>query len=174
MLLRLESLAELLEEAALLIAELIRHNHAGDDDLVAAALLLPVRLPRRTTAPTAGVLHDLREGWTLFRSTTWLWVVVLGFGVLNAIHAGAWYTLGPAVAKETIGIRGWGYVVSAESVGLLLATAVLLRVSFRFPLRAGMLGCLVFSAPLLMLGLDPHLLPLTLAIAAAGFRWRSD
>ncbi|RYP84124.1 MFS transporter [Nocardioides guangzhouensis] len=136
--------------------------------LVAAALLLPVRLPRRTTAPTAGVVHDLREGWTLFRSTTWLWVVVLGFGVLNAIHAGAWNTLGPAVAKETIGIRGWGYVVSAESVGLLLATAVLLRVSFRFPLRAGMLGCLVFSAPLLMLGLDPHLLPLTLGIAAAG------
>ena len=136
--------------------------------LVAALLLLPVRLPRRTTTPTAGVVHDLREGWQLFRTTTWLWVVVLGFGVLNAIHAGAWNTLGPAVAKETIGIRGWGYVVSAESIGLLLATVVLLRVTFRYPLRAGMLGCLVFAAPLLMLGLDPQLLPLTLAMAAAG------
>ncbi len=136
--------------------------------LVAAALLLPVRLPRRTGTPTAGVVHDLLEGWTLFRSTTWLWVVVLGFGLLNAIHAGAWFTLGPAVARDTIGIAGWGYVLSAESIGLLLATAVLLRVSFRFPLRAGMLGCLVFAAPLLLLGLDPHVVPLVGAMLLAG------
>jgi MFS family permease len=136
--------------------------------LVAAVLLLPVRLPRRTTAPTAGVVHDLVEGWTLFRSTTWLWAVVLGFGALNAIHAGAWFTLGPAVARDTIGVAGWGYVVSAESVGLLLATVVLLKVSLRFPLRAGMLGCLVFAAPLLLLGLDPHVVPLVGAMLLAG------
>jgi MFS family permease len=136
--------------------------------LVAAVLLLPVRLPRRTTSPSAGVLHDLVEGWTLFRSTTWLWVVVLGFGVLNAIHAGAWFTLGPAVALDTIGVAGWGYVVSAESVGLLVATAVLLRVSIRYPLRAGMLGCLVFAAPLLLLGVEPRVVPLIVAMLLAG------
>ena len=111
---------------------------------------------------------DLVEGWTLFRSTTWLWVVVLGFGVLNAIHAGAWFTLGPAVARDTIGIAGWGYVVSAESIGLCWPRRVLLRVSFRFPLRAGMLGCLVFAAPLLLLGLDPHVVPWSAALLLAG------
>ena len=59
--------------------------------------------------------RELREGWTLFRRTTWLWVVVVAFALLNAIHIGAWFTLGPAVAKRTIGEQGWGLVLSAES-----------------------------------------------------------
>ena len=75
-----------------------------------------------------GMVADLREGWDFFRRTTWLWVVVLAFGVLNAIHLGAMFTLGPVVAKDTIGEQGWGLVLSAESVGLLLMTLVLLRV----------------------------------------------
>ena len=45
---------------------------------------------------------------------------------------------------------------------------VLLRVSFRYPLRAGMLGCLVFALPLLLLGLDPHVVPLVGAMLLAG------
>lgn len=49
-------------------------------------------------------------------------------------------------------------------------TLVLLRVSLRFPLRAGMLGMLVFTAPLLALGLAPGavLLVVTAALAGAG------
>lgn len=136
--------------------------------LVALALLTPVTVPHRASNAGAGVVQDLREGWALFRSTTWLWVVVLAFGALNAIIAGAWHTLGPAVAKDTIGITGWGYVLSAQAIGLILTGLVLLRVSIRYPLRAGMLGCLFFAAPLLMLGLDPDLVPLAIGMFVAG------
>jgi MFS family permease len=82
--------------------------------LVSAMLLTRVRLParERSAGVSTGMLHDLREGWSVFRGTTWLWVVVLGFGVMNAIHAGAWYTLGTALAKDTFGARGWGFVLS--------------------------------------------------------------
>ena len=66
--------------------------------------------------------------------------MVLAFGFLNAIHIGAVFTLGPAVAKETIGEQGWGLVLSAESVGLVLMTVVLLRVPLQRPLLLGMLG----------------------------------
>ncbi len=72
----------------------------------------PARPPR---TEQTGTLRELREGWTLFRRTTWLWIVVLAFSVLNAIHIGAWFTLGPAVARRTIGEQGWGLVLSAES-----------------------------------------------------------
>ncbi len=136
--------------------------------LVAALLLVPVRVPRRTGERTSGVVGDLREGWTYFRTTTWLWVVVLAFGALNAIMGGVWHTLGPVVAKDTIGITGWGYVLSAEAVGLLVTSVVLLRVRIRYPLRAGMLGCMVFAVPLLMLGLEPVLLPLVMGMFLAG------
>jgi MFS family permease len=139
--------------------------------LVSALMLRRVRIPppqRAEGEHPAGVIREIKEGWSLFVGTTWLWVVVVAFGLLNAIHAGAWYTLGPALAKDTFGPRGWGFVVSAEAVGLLAMTFVLLRVKFTRPLRAGMIGCLLFSGPLLMLGLDPKVGPLVVAAFLAG------
>jgi MFS family permease len=137
--------------------------------LLSAALLAGVRIPPRPSrAEQTSTWHDLREGWTLFRGTTWLWVVVLTFGFLNAIHAGAWSTLGPVVAKDTIGVQGWGLVVSASSAGLLLMTLVLLRVRLVRPLLLGMLGCAVMGLPLVILGASPSLLPLLVASFLAG------
>ena len=116
--------------------------------LVAAALLMPMRLPPRpASGHAASTVRELREGWTLFRATTWLWVVVLAFGVLNAIHAGAWFTLGPAVAKSTIGEQGWGLVLSAESVGPAADDAWSCSACpIRRPLLVGMLGCSLFGS----------------------------
>lgn len=138
--------------------------------LVASICLTQLRIPQRDRSgdPAPNMLRELKEGWVVFTGHTWLWVVVLAFGILNAIHAGAWFTLGPVVAKGTIGEQGWGYAVSAEAIGLLLMTVVMLRVSFRFPLRAGMLGMTCFCVPLLILGLDPALLPLVGATFIAG------
>jgi MFS family permease len=137
--------------------------------LVAAVLMMPMRIPARVrSAEKPGTLHELRAGWTLFRSTTWLWVVVLAFAGLNMIHSGAWFTLGPAVAEDTIGKQGWGLVLSAESVGLVLMTVLLLRVRIRRPLLVGMLGCSLMAAPLVVLGVEPHLLALIACTFVAG------
>jgi predicted MFS family arabinose efflux permease len=136
--------------------------------LAAALLLTRVSLPARTDSRDASMLRDLREGWSVFTGNTWLWVVVAGFGVMNAIHAGAWFTLGPALARETFGVRGWGLVLSAESVGLLVMTLVMLRVRLRRPLLAGMIGMAFFAVPMLILGLDPQVLPLVAAAFVAG------
>ena len=137
---------------------------------VAAALLLPVRIPPRTVepGPRTSMLHELRVGWTFFRTTTWLWVVVLAFCFLNAIQVGAMQVLAPPFVKHEIGVGAWGAANSAQSVGLLLMTFVLLRVTFRFPLRAGMLGIAFFAVPLLVLALAPHAVPLVVAMAVAG------
>jgi MFS family permease len=137
--------------------------------LVSAALLAPMDIPPRPPrAESTSTLQDLREGWSFFIGTTWLWVVVLAFSFLNAIHTGAWFTLGPVVAKDTIGEQGWGLVVSAESAGLLVMTVVLLRVRLRRPLFVGMLGCALLSLPLVMLGVRPELVALVLAAFIAG------
>lgn len=137
--------------------------------LVAAAVLLAVRLPPRPPREErTSTIAELREGWSYFRSTTWLWVVVVGFSALNAIHTGAWFTLGPARAKATIGVQGWGYVLSAESVGLILVTLVLLRVSLRRPLLTGMLGVTLMGVPILVFGAVPHVVPLLCVALLAG------
>lgn len=141
----------------------------GTTWLVSAALLLRVRIPARLpTTESASTWRELREGWSVFTTNTWLWVVVLAFSVLNAIHAGAWSTLGPALSKETIGERGWGLVLSAEAVGLLVMTVVLLKVRLERPLLTGMAGVSLFSVPLVMFGLDPVLPALVIAAFVAG------
>ncbi|MBU2075708.1 MAG: MFS transporter [Actinobacteria bacterium] len=137
--------------------------------LVSGLLLGLVRLPAVVRRSAGGsTFTELREGWSYVRRTQWLWVVVLGFSVLNAIHAGAWFTLGPARAKETIGEQGWGLVLSAEAVGLLLMTLVLLRVRLERPLLVGMIGIMALGLPIYMLGAHPHLLWLVLATFIAG------
>lgn len=136
---------------------------------VSAALLIGVRIPAKPPREeTTSTLTDLREGWGLFIGTTWLWVVVLAFAALNAIHSGAWYTIGPVVAKDTIGEQGWGLVLSAESAGLLIMTIVLLRVRLRRPLFVGMLGCAFLGVPIVVLGAEPQLLALVIAAFVAG------
>lgn len=137
--------------------------------LVAAVIVGLVRLPPRPPRhERPSTVDELREGWTYFRSTTWLWAVVLGFGFLNAIHSGAWFTLGPAEAKATIGEQGWGYVLSAESAGLILTTVIMLRRPLRAPLRSGMLGISLLGLPIFVLGWSPHLGLLLVCAFVAG------
>lgn len=136
--------------------------------LVASALIAAVRLPGRSPGHQPSVVADLKEGWAVVAGLPWLWAVVAGFTVLNAIHAGAWLTLGPALASDTFGAGGWGLVLSAESVGVLVTTLVAMRVTLRRPLRTGMLGAGLLSLPLVALGLDPHVVPLMLLAFLAG------
>ena len=137
--------------------------------LVSTLLLLRVSVPPRPPKrEQSSTLRELREGWSFFVATTWLWVVVLAFSFLNALHMGAWFTLGPARAEETIGRQGWGFVLSAESAGLLVTTLVLLRVRLRRPLAVGMLGCSLLGFPLIALGLRPDLWLLVVLSFVAG------
>ena len=137
--------------------------------LVAALLLLRVVLPPPVRdGSSQSTFAELREGWSLFAGTTWLWVIVLAFGVLNMIHSGAFNTLGPVIAKDTIGAQGWGYIVSAESFGLLAMTGVMLRRRLERPLFFGMLGIATAGLPIVMLGADPELVPLVVLAFVAG------
>lgn len=136
---------------------------------LAALLLIPVKIPPRAPrAEASSTLQDLREGWTFFRSVTWLWVVVLGFGGLNMIHNGALFTLGPVVAEDTIGRQAWGFVLSAEAAGLLVMAFVLLRYRLERPLLWGMLAIVLNAAPMIMLGVDPVVVALVIAAFVGG------
>ena len=135
---------------------------------VAAVLLGRLRLQAAERTVHTTMVHDLRVGWSEFISRTWVWVIVAAFGVLNAIHAGIWFTLGPPIAKLSIGEAQWGVVLSAEAVGFVVMSVILLRVTLRFPLRAGMIGITALAIPMLMLGLRPEVIPLVATAFVAG------
>jgi hypothetical protein len=136
--------------------------------LVAAAMLTLVRIPPPPAkAERSSMVAELREGWHYFRSTTWLWVVVLAFGLLNMLHS-AFNTLGPVLAVTTdIGEAGWGLVLSAGAAGLLVTTVVLLRVPLQRPLLWGMAGCVLYGVPMVVLGVHPELV-LVMAVSFLG------
>jgi MFS family permease len=141
--------------------------------LVAILCLWRVRLPRREAAGTperTSMFGELRDGWSAFRSRTWLWVVVVVFGVLNAVQFGALGVLGPLVATRVpdLGAGGWGLALSAEAVGTVVATLVMLRITVRYPLRVGMVSVAAIAVPIVMLGLSPSTWPLVLAMFVAG------
>ena len=138
--------------------------------LIAVVLLAPIRLPRPTTqAGGGGVLADLRDGWSTVRTTTWLWVIVLAFAVLNTLYAGGFGTLGPVLAdSSSLGADGWGLVVSAVGVGLLVTSLVLTRLPLPRPLFWGMLGAALLGLPMMALGTTTTLWVLLAAAFLAG------
>jgi len=140
---------------------------------VAIVCLARVGLPRRPDEAGAlrhSMVRELREGWSEFRRREWLWVVVLVFGLTNAIHSGVIGVLGPLVATstESIGAAGWGLVLSAEAVGTVLMTLVMLRLRLQHPLRAGMIAICVLAVPMVLLGVAPALVPVAIGFFLAG------
>jgi predicted MFS family arabinose efflux permease len=101
-------------------------------------------------APAPSMLTELREGWTEFRSHTWLWVVVAQFCVVMMAWYGAFQVLGPVVAREHLGgPAAWGAITAADSLGLIAGGLISLRYTPRRPTRfVVLIGGAVAISPL--------------------------
>ncbi len=97
-----------------------------------------------------GLLRELREGWSEFRSHTWLWVIVAQFSVVMMAWYGAFSVLGPVVARQHLGgPAAWGAITAADSLGLITGGLVSLRVTPRRPMLFVVLtGAAVAISPL--------------------------
>ncbi|WP_030438436.1 MFS transporter [Actinoplanes subtropicus] len=112
---------------------------------------------RRPAAPERQhVLADLRGGWSEFRSRTWLWAVVAGAALANMAWGGGFLVLGPVVADATFGRRAWGFVLAAQTVGMIVGGLVAMRLRVRRLLFFGTVCLLPFAIPLFLLGSYPH------------------
>ncbi len=138
--------------------------------LISAGIFALIRVPAADTpAPArAGVLLELRTGWSEFRAHTWLWVVVVGACVTNLAWSGATHVLAPALADVTIGRRAWGLVLAAQTAGMIAGGLLAMRLRLRRFLRYGVLALFAMAAPLIVFGLSPHLVPLAGAAFLAG------
>jgi predicted MFS family arabinose efflux permease len=115
---------------------------------------------------TPSMLTELREGWSEFRSHTWLWVIVAEFCIVMMAWYGAFSVLGPVVARAHLGgAAAWGAITAADAFGLIAGGLVSLRFTPRRPMLFVVLtGGAVAISPL-SLGM---VLPLA-AICAASF-----
>ncbi|HEY2946845.1 MAG TPA: MFS transporter, partial [Micromonosporaceae bacterium] len=87
---------------------------------------------------------------------------------INFTAAGAITVLGPAVADDTIGRRAWGFVLAAETFGMVLGGLIALRLGVNRLLRLGVV-CMFAEIPI-MVGLAeaPRVVILLPAAVVAG------
>ncbi len=64
--------------------------------------------------------RELVAGWSVFRRTTWVWLMVGSFAVYQATVLPVVYVIGPMVTQDGIGATGWAAVLTARSVGAIL------------------------------------------------------
>ncbi len=132
--------------------------------LTTVPLLLAIRvapLERPDVAAEAdrapSMIRELREGWSEFRSHTWLWATVLQFTVVLTAWAGGFQVLGPAVAKAHLGgAAAWGLISAAEATGLIVGGLISLRWTPSRPiLYVVLIGAAIAASPLSLAMLLP-------------------
>jgi MFS family permease len=134
--------------------------------LVAALATARMSLRRIPALERRSMLGELREGWSDFWARTWLWAIVVQFGVVNAAESGAVNVLGPQVAKEHLGgAAAWGAFLTATSIGLVLSGIVLMRWQPRRILFVATLAVFSLALPPLALARPAP----TTVVVAVGF-----
>jgi hypothetical protein len=125
-----------------------------------ALLLTGVRVPRAVERAASGFWDDLREGWTTFRGTTWVWTFVLWASFAN-VTWGAWSVLGPLVAERELGGPAvWGALNAALGAGALIGGLAAIRQMPRRPVLAAALTGFAQVPALLLLAAGAHAVPL--------------
>lgn len=126
----------------------------GISYVLAAAHFAHVRLPySHADSRPASIYIDVREGWEMFRSRSWLPTVVLQFSIINAAWAAGFTSLGPVIADRYLhGPSSWGVVLAANCTGLLVGGLVAAYWRPHRPLRAGVAATLFMAAPVAALG----------------------
>ncbi len=136
----------------------------------ASALLLAFVRVESLARAGAGVLRELREGWSAFVEHQWVWVLCLWIAQYFLITYAPFFVLGPYIAKHSMGGAGaWGAVVTGEGVGALLGSIGGLRLSARRPLVTVSWIFLPTALQSVLLAFHASVYALAPAAAFAGF-----
>ena len=137
--------------------------------LLAALFIGFMRIPASLRMEGSSFVAELHEGWREFSSRPWLWAIVAQFGFVNAAEQGCEYVLGPAIAKAHLGgPTAWGFVLTAQSLGLVAGGLILLRFRPQRLLLAATLGFLLTLPFLLVLSVPTALVGVLAGAALAG------
>jgi predicted MFS family arabinose efflux permease len=136
---------------------------------VSAISLALLRLPRtRRAGERQSFFADLKGGWHELVSHTWLWVIVAWAAAFLGIVVAPYMTLGPVIAKESLGgPAAWGMIAAGWGVGTVVGAVIVMRWK---PLRPMLVCCaaVLLIAPAMILLAVRAPAPLTAALNAVG------
>ena len=100
------------------------------------------------------MFSELRSGWKEFTSRSWLWVIVVQFGLFRMMVYGPFLVLGAVIARDSGGgASSWGLILSAQGAGSLIGGLSIGRFRPRHPLSTATLATFAFALPVACLAL---------------------
>ena len=136
----------------------------------ASALLLSLVRVESIARATSSVLRELRDGWSAFVETTWVWMTCLWISLYFVFTYAPFFVLGPYIAKHSMGGAGtWGAVVTGEGVGALLGSVAGLKLRVNRPLVVVSTIFLPTCIQSVLLAFHASVFALAPAAAFAGF-----
>jgi MFS family permease len=101
-----------------------------------------------TPAGRRALWRDMAEGWTEFRSRTWLWATTVQFAFFNLITWAPWMLLGPVMGRAYLGGAAvWGAIMGVQGAGAITAGLLSLGRRPRRPIVVATIGTFCYALP---------------------------
>jgi MFS family permease len=101
-----------------------------------------------TPAGRGTLWRDMAEGWTEFRSRTWLWATTVQFAFFNLITWAPWMLLGPVMGRAYLGGAAvWGAIMGVQGAGAITAGLLSLGRRPRRPIVVATIGTFCYALP---------------------------
>jgi MFS family permease len=134
---------------------------------ISLALLRPARPPRQSERQS--FLAELAGGWRELVSHTWLWVIVAWASFYLFAVVAPFLTLGPVVAKESLGgADAWGMIAAGWGTGSLAGFLLALRWKPARPMLVCSLLVLLVTPAVVLLALRAPAPAIAVAQAIGG------
>jgi hypothetical protein len=115
---------------------------------VSVLALSLLRVPGGNAEVRRSLLREMAEGWTEFRSRTWLWVVTVQFAFFNLITWAPWMLLGPVMGRVYLGGAAvWGLIMAVQGAGAIVAGVLSLGRRPRRPIVVATIGTFCYALP---------------------------
>lgn len=136
---------------------------------VSAICIVMLRLPEVRTRAKESVLAQLGHGWREFSSRSWLWIIVLQFGLYRLMVYGPFIVLGAVMTDRRMGgASAWALILSAQGAGSILGGLAMQRLRPRRPLVVATLATFAFAGPVASLAFGVPTVGVAAASALSG------
>ena len=116
--------------------------------LALSLLTMPGGTAGATPAGRRALWRDMAEGWTEFRSRTWLWATTVQFAFFNLITWAPWMLLGPVMGRAYLGGAAvWGAIMGVQGAGAIAAGLLSLGRRPRRPIVVATIGTFCYALP---------------------------
>jgi MFS family permease len=142
----------------------------GASYAISALCIVLLRIPRMKPRTGESMLVELRHGWKEFSSRSWLWIIVVQFGLFRMIVYGPFMVLGSVLANSYLGgSSSWALILSAQGAGSVVGGLVMQRLRPSHPLKVAILATFIFAGPVTCMAMGAPTIVIAATSAISGF-----